>query len=153
VAVAIWIAVSVVLLVLVVALAAWHRRRTLGAQRPAYLNWGWAVLGLTGVLVFWNLFAAEESRGMISILFNLAFFAGIIWLIYAGVHGADRFTVNLSFAFFAIALLSRYLDTFWTLMGRSYFFMVGGVLLLAGGYLLERQRRRLTRGMGGGERP
>jgi len=32
-------------------------------------------------------------------------------------------------------------------MNRSIFFMGGGVILLAGGYFLERQRRQLTRSL------
>jgi uncharacterized membrane protein len=55
--------------------------------------------------------------------------------------------VNLSFAFFALTLLSRYFDTFWSLLNRSYFFMLGGLLLIGGGLFLERERRKLTRKM------
>jgi uncharacterized membrane protein len=80
--------------------------------------------------------------------FNLLFFAGMLWLLYAGMHTDDRFLVNLAFVFFGLTLLTRYFDTFWTLLNRSYFFMVGGLLLIAGGYALERKRRQITAGIG-----
>jgi uncharacterized membrane protein len=51
---------------------------------------------------------------------------------------------------FVVALISRYFDTFWTLFDRSLFFMAGGVVLLVGGYFLERQRRRLAQQIAGG---
>jgi uncharacterized membrane protein len=60
------------------------------------------------------------------------------------MHGNDRVLVNMAFLFFGLGLLSRYFDTFWTLLDRSYFFMAGGLLLIGGGYLLEKQRRKLT---------
>ena len=44
-------------------------------------------------------------------------------------------------------MLALYFDYFWSLMSRSLFFMAGGALLFAGGFLLERQRRRLIGGM------
>lgn len=83
-----------------------------------------------------------------AIAFNLLFFAGMPWLIYAGMHTDDRFLVNLAFVFFGITLLTRYFDTFRTLLNRSYFFMVGGLLLIAGGYVPERKRRQITASIG-----
>ncbi len=73
-----------------------------------------------------------------------------MWLVYVGLHLNDRFLVNLAFVFFALAVLARYFDTFWTLMNRSFFFMAGGLLLLIGGYALERGRRKLTGQISGG---
>ena len=84
-------------------------------------------------------------------LFNLLFFAGLAWLVYTGLHLNDRFLVNLAFVFFALVVLARYFDTFWTLMNRSFFFMAGGLLLMIGGYALERGRRKLTGQISGGQ--
>jgi len=36
---------------------------------------------------------------------------------------------------------ARYFDFFWKLLPRSIFFIVGGLILLAGGMFLERKRR------------
>ena len=139
-----WLLITAGALLIVLLTAWWNRRRTENMDRPAYLNWGYGVLALTIMLEVINLFLPGRYGGLMAILYNLVFFGGIIWLIYAGVHGGDRALVNLSFFFFALGLLSRYFDTFWTLLNRSYFFMAGGLLLIAGGYFLERQRRTLT---------
>jgi uncharacterized membrane protein len=53
--------------------------------------------------------------------------------------------VNRAFTGFALWVLARYFDTFWTLFDRALFFMAGGLLLLAGGGWLERRRRTLLR--------
>lgn len=139
-----WIIVTLVLIGTVVGLAVWHRAATAGSGRATYLDWGDALLGCVIALIVVNLFVLGEHAGAVALGFNLLFFAGLIWLVYAGSHDGDTFRVNLAFVFFGLGLLARYFDTFWTLMGRSYFFMGGGLLLIGGAYLLEKQRRRLT---------
>jgi uncharacterized membrane protein len=142
-----YIAATVATLALVAGLALWHRRRTGGAGRPAYLQWGQGLIGAIVLLMLANLFLGGASGGWVAIAFNLLFFAGLLWLIYAGMYSDDRFLVNLAFVFFGITLLTRYFDTFWTLLNRSFFFMAGGLLLIAGGYALERKRRQITAGI------
>lgn len=141
------IAATFAALVLVVALALWHRVRTGGVGRPAYLQWGQVLIAAIVGLILANLFLSGVNGGAVAIAFNLLFFAGLLWLIYAGMHTDDRFLVNLGFVFFGLTLLTRYFDTFWTLLNRSFFFMVGGLLLIAGGYVLERKRRQITAGI------
>lgn len=142
------IAAAVVALAIVVGLALWHRRRTGGAGRAAYLVWGQVLIAAIVAVMLANLFVGGVHGGSVAIAFNLLFFAGLLWLIYAGMHTDDRFLVNLAFVFFGVTLLTRYFDTFWTLLNRSFFFMAGGVLLLAGGYVLERKRRQITASLG-----
>ncbi|MFP5349186.1 MAG: DUF2157 domain-containing protein [Gammaproteobacteria bacterium] len=140
-----WLALSFIGLGLVVALALWHRARTSSAgERPAYLKWGQVLIGAVVLLLLANLFLGGAYGGLVAVGFNLLFFAGMIWLIYAGMHTDDRFLVNLAFVFFGVVLLTRYFDTFWTLLNRSFFFMIGGLALIAGGYFLERKRRQIT---------
>ncbi len=138
------IALTVAGIALVVGLALWHRRRSGSAQRPAYLVLGQGLIAAIVALLFVNLFVSGKYGGLIAIGFNLLYFGGLVWLVYAGMHQDDRFLVNIAFTFFALVLLTRYFDTFWTLLNRSYFFMGGGLLLIGGGYLIERQRRRIT---------
>ncbi len=139
-----WVMVTLIALAAVIAFALWHRVRTSGVDRPMYLKWGDGLLGLTIALVLANLFLTGTHGGPVAIAFNLLFLAGLVWLIFAGMHGNDRALVNMAFLFFGVGLPSRYFDTFWTLLNRSYFFMGGGLLLIGGGYLLEKQRRKLT---------
>jgi uncharacterized membrane protein len=49
--------------------------------------------------------------------------------------------VNMAVTFIAFEAVARYVDSFWGYLGRSAAFLVSGVLLLTGGWLLERQRR------------
>ena len=65
-------------------------------------------------------------------------------MIYFGLVEHNVFYVNSAFIIFTITLLSRYFDTFWRLMDRSLFFIVGGLLLIIGGYWLEKKRRQLS---------
>jgi len=131
-------------LALVVALSLWHRLRSSGSTRPAYLKWGEWLIGAITLLILVNLFVGGGHGSAMAIAFNLLYFTGLVWLIFAGMNTEDRFFINIGFVFFGITLLSRYFDTFWTLLNRSYFFMLGGVVLIAGGYILERKRRQLT---------
>ena len=143
-----YVALTFTALAIVVVLALWHRSRIGGAARLAFLKWGQGLIGAIALLILANLFLAGVSGGWVALAFNLLFFAGMLWLLYAGMHSDDRFLVNLAFVFFGLTLLARYFDTFWTLLNRSYFFMVGGLLLIAGGYVLERKRRQITAGIG-----
>ncbi len=139
-----WLILTLIALLFFVGAAVWHHRWTRGEHRSAILRWGQGLLSLFVIVLLANLFVIDTQRGTMAILFNLLFFAGLIWLIYSGLEGDDHFLVNIGFVFFGLTLLSRYFDTFWSLLNRSFFFMVGGVLLIGGGYLLEKQRRRLT---------
>jgi uncharacterized membrane protein len=148
-----WVAATVIATAVVVGLLArlrWARRDT-AARRPEIL--GWALFVLTVAMLAVNLFIGAEDPLLVWLFLavNLLYFVGIIWLIYAGYRRGDGFWVNLGFAFFALGLVTLYFDAFWTLAGRSYFFMGGGLLLLVGGYALERQRRRLLGGMAGAD--
>lgn len=80
-----------------------------------------------------------------SIAFNLILFFAIIGLLLLGYKKGDTLLINVSLLFFVIDVISRYFDFFWKLMPRSVFFMIGGVLLLAGGTFLERSRRKLLK--------
>jgi uncharacterized membrane protein len=76
-------------------------------------------------------------------LANLVLFAVIMGAIVAGFLTRRGALVNLGIAFFALDAISRYVDVAWGMLDTSLFFMLGGVLLLGGGFLLERARRRL----------
>lgn len=139
-----WIALMIAALILVAVLALWHRARTKPHGRPAYLVWGQWLIAAILTLLLANLFLTGQHGGLVALAFNLLFFASLLWLLYAGMQREDRFMVNIAFVFFALVLLARYFDTFWTLLNRSYFFMFGGLILLVGGYIMEHQRRRIT---------
>lgn len=91
-----------------------------------------------------------RGNGLPALLWN-GLFVGMLYRIGDfGMRQGDRQIVNLAFAGFACWVLARYFDTFWSLLDRSLFFMIGGMLLLAGGGWLERRRRGLVRDLDGG---
>jgi uncharacterized membrane protein len=104
--------------------------------------------GYIAILVTVALLFASGSALPVRFLENVVLFASLIGLIYSGARRLDSAAmVNISTVFFAIAIFCRYFDTFYQMLDRSVFFLVGGTVLLVGGYLLEQQRRTLIRGL------
>ena len=140
----VWINMTIASLLVLSGLAMWHRQRVYVKDRPRYLLYAQLLVVATIVLILVNLFVTGVHGSWIAITFNLLFFTGVIWLVIAGMQLNNRFLINIAFIYFALGLLTRYFDTFWTLLNRSFFFMAGGVILIVGGYLLEQQRRRIN---------
>jgi uncharacterized membrane protein len=83
------------------------------------------------------------------VLFNVLLFVFTIGFIVLGLRQRSELLVNLGLGVFIIHVLTRYFDLFFTAMNKSLFFVLGGILLLAGGWLLERNRRRWMKEWGG----
>ena len=83
------------------------------------------------------------------VMFNLLLFAGTVGFIVLGIRQRSQLLVNLGLLVFVLHVLTRYFDLFFSAMDKSLFFLLGGVLLLGGGWLLERNRRRWMREWGG----
>lgn len=66
------------------------------------------------------------------------------WLISYGAHRESRMTVNLGFIAFGGETLYVYFEALGTLLGTAAFFLLGGVLLIAGSLIMERMRRRIV---------
>lgn len=94
--------------------------------------------------------APPESHAVSLILLNLVLVGALIGMIAEGYRREDRFTVNLGFLAFGLTLLRLYFDTFWLLLDRALFFILGGLLVMALGWLFERKRRLLVGGLAGG---
>lgn len=102
-------------------------------------------------LVTWN-FSDEGVALTLYVVFNALFLLAMAGLVQGGFMTGNRTAVNLGLFFFTVWILALYFDTFFGLMDRSIFFVGAGILLLGGGYLLQRQRRKLMARMkdGGG---
>ncbi len=77
---------------------------------------------------------------------NLFFIALIIGIIGYGTWQKMPSVINLAIVFFALNIFTRYVGFIADLrgyMGLSVIFITGGVLLLGGGYLLEKWRKKL----------
>ena len=128
-------------LVLVVAI-----RHLLANQKNLPIKWLsvlWTLLLM--ICLLWNLLFYQEQQNIPVIIINVLLFSSVIGLIHSGLAEHKSFYVNSAFSLFTITLLSRYFDTFWGLMDRSLFFIIGGLLLIFGGYWLEKKRRQLNR--------
>jgi len=104
-------------------------------------------IGIALAVAFALLLAVEvvvpRGDGLAALFWNALFLGVLYWIGDLGMRHSDRLLVNRAFTGFALWLLARYFDTFWTLLDRALFFMAGGLLLLAVGGWLERRRRAL----------
>ncbi len=71
-----------------------------------------------------------------------------VFIIWWGVRQVSRALVNLGIVGFAIAVSWFYFSDIFSKVGRSLGLIGLGVLFLAGGWALERMRRKLINHMG-----
>ena len=79
------------------------------------------------------------------VLINACIFSALIWLVVQGYRSGERFHVYCAFVAYGAGLIALYFNDFFTLMERALVIMAGGVVLVAGVYLLERQRQAAAR--------
>ncbi|MBI5287784.1 MAG: DUF2157 domain-containing protein [Chloroflexi bacterium] len=79
-----------------------------------------------------------------AVVFNAVFFAAAAGIVTRGYLRGDERYVNFGLLLVAVGVLTRYVDVFWSLLTNSAFFIIGGVLLLAVAFGLERLRRTLV---------
>ncbi|MGD0842062.1 MAG: DUF2157 domain-containing protein [Candidatus Acidiferrales bacterium] len=116
--------------------------------RAAWINLLWAVWACTLVITarHTQAYAGQEIRDNVSM--TLALYAlsalGAVALVAWGLYEKRKERLNLGIAGFALCVLYFYFDSFMDKMGRSESLLLLGVLCLAGGFALERTRRRLV---------
>ncbi|RMD67911.1 hypothetical protein D6817_00195 [Candidatus Pacearchaeota archaeon] len=116
-----------------------------------------AVLGLAalfGIIAFLpeqNMFAQGgrlSGTGVFwALVFNLAVFLELLGLIFSGYFKREKWLVNLGAFFFALLILVKYFDWFFTFLDKSVFFIGAGVLLFMVGWFMERGRRYILKGI------
>lgn len=97
---------------------------------------------LFGVLV---VFLPLEGGTAYPLAANVLYGLGVVGLAYLGYARGREALINLSIGFFSIWIFTRYFEYSFDLLDRSVVFIVAGLLLLVGGFLLERARRRVLR--------
>ncbi|WP_198263870.1 DUF2157 domain-containing protein [sulfur-oxidizing endosymbiont of Gigantopelta aegis] len=122
-----------------------HAKRVI----PVYQWCGLAWLLILMATLFFNFYFYQDfltggGETLSVIVINLLIFTLVVGLIFSGLIEHQLFYVNTAFMLFTLTLTSRYFDTFWSLMDRSLFFLVGGLILIIGGYWLEKKRRLLS---------
>ena len=107
-------------------------------------------LAAAGLVVY----SPQIGDWVFPVLFNLLLLAGIVGLLLLGYFSGRETFINFGVVFFSIDLFTRYFELSFDLLDRSVVFIVAGVILLAGGFLMERGRRvvlnRLRTPGGGG---
>lgn len=67
----------------------------------------------------------------------------ILFTIFWAYKKSMNWLINIGLVFFLIFLIMRYFDAVWKLLDRSLFFIIGGIVLLAIGFFMEKLRRKL----------
>ncbi|HET6614864.1 MAG TPA: hypothetical protein VFH62_03165, partial [Dehalococcoidia bacterium] len=134
--------VSIIVAVVLVTAALWVARdeRDSAIEAAALLG----MLAIAGVVATWPAWTGY------ALIFNVIFFGAGVGFIARGYTQSDERFVNFGLAIVALGLMTRYVDFFWSMMAGSAFFIIGGVLLLAGAFAAERFRRGLLEAMNGG---
>ena len=119
--------------------AFWHLRRSLSLRT---LSWEGVASVVLLAAAYLPVYLAAGEDVLYPILFNFLLFVSIIGLIFLGYFRDREDMVNAALAAFALAVVTRYFEYSWDLFDRSLVFILAGLLLLAGGYILERGRQR-----------
>lgn len=131
--------------ILAIATVLAHNRSRL-TSRSSVLYEGAAVVILAGAVTSVTL-ASHSHVVIFPLLFNALFFLSALGLIFVGYLRGQHALVNGALAFFALGVITRYFELSWDLLDRSIVFLVGGIILLAIGFLLERGRRKVLQRM------
>ncbi len=119
--------------------------KQLGAQQRSSPHTKFGLLFAAGFALMTIAFLVSGKLN--PIVFNLLYFLALVWLIIGAATERHASRLNLGFFTFAMWLTARYFDTFWDLLDRSLFFLIGGALFIAISIVLERKRRSLLAGM------
>ena len=79
-----------------------------------------------------------------ALLFNLLAAMMIVLLLWIGYRREDMPLVNTATVWAFVIIVARYFDLFWDLLGRTTFFIIGGILFLALAIMVEKWRRVLS---------
>ncbi len=83
------------------------------------------------------------NTSFMPVFFNFILFAAICAVIYLGIRREENVFVNMSIFFFAVLVCARYFSVSWGLSGRAVIFIIGGLLLFAGSWLIDWTREKL----------
>ena len=93
----------------------------------------------------------SDDELIFTVVFNVLFAISALGLMVSGYLQGNEARVNLALGLIALFIITRYFEYSTTLFDLSLVFVGAGVILLAGGFLLERGRRRLLASMRTGE--
>jgi len=133
-------AAGVLTLALAVATTWLHRRN----EAQFTLN------GIEGVVIAVLLAAAYVVIGVnnggevfYAVVFNALLALVLLGVLVSGYMRGREQWVNIGLGFIGINVIARYFEYSWDLLDRSFIFVAAGVILLLGGYLVERGRQMM----------
>lgn len=85
-----------------------------------------------------------NHHGLTLLAYAVIFMGLAIWLVAYGTSRNHRFALNAGLVAFTGECLYLYFQTLGTLLNTATFFALGGVILIAGSFILTRIRRRLV---------
>ena len=141
---------SAVCAILLTGWAAWSSWRRSGTSIINLVEAAAFVLLLAAGHLVVHIPAADHV--IYTIVFNVLFALSALGLMISGYMLESEGRVNFALALIALYLVSRYFEFSLQLLDTSMVFVGAGVVLLAGGFLLERGRRKMLAGMRYGER-
>ncbi len=134
------VAAGALTLAMVLATAWLHRR----SDQELTLN------GIEGIAIAILLAAAYvvvvvDSGGEVfyAVAFNALLALALLGVLVSGYLRGKEAWVNIGLAFIGINIIARYFEYSWALLDRSFIFVAAGVILLLGGYLVERGRQAM----------
>jgi uncharacterized membrane protein len=134
------IAAGALTLSMVLATAWLHRRN----EQEFTLN------GIEGIAIAILLTAAYVVVGVdnggevfYAVVFNALLALALLGVLISGYLRGKEAWVNIGLAFIGINIIARYFEYSWDLLDRSFIFVAAGVILLLGGYLVERGRQAM----------
>ena len=139
---------SVVAVATLATLEWWRARRGIGSVAET-LEIATVVLLLAASQVLVRL--SVDWEPLYPIVLNALFALSALGLMVSGYLQGGEGRVNLALGLIALFVITRYFEYSTTLFDRSLVFVGAGVILLAGGFLLERGRRKMLTTMRAGE--
>jgi uncharacterized membrane protein len=91
------------------------------------------------------LFSGSLDEALLRTGFNILLLIVIVGVLWTGYERREPGWVQLALAFFALEVLSRYVELLWERLTMEVFFLSTGIVLLAGGVALERVRRTVLK--------
>ncbi|WP_395144724.1 DUF2157 domain-containing protein [Armatimonas sp.] len=113
-------------------------------QEPLERGEGLGLLALT-LLAGGLFFGGGLDEALLRTAFNIILLLVTVGVLWIGYERREPGWVQLALAFFALEVLSRYVELLWERLPMEVFFLSAGIVLLGGGVALERVRRTLLK--------
>jgi uncharacterized membrane protein len=130
---------------LIIGLLLQWKTKIFTAVHTAYRQFGLFFVLLTGWIYTLWIYVTEvlDYSDMARLGLNLLYIAVLAAGVWIGVTFRKSYVISQTFFWIAVYLISLYFDFFWSLVDRSLFFMVLGLIGLVGGFWLEKWRKKV----------